>query len=191
MRNKNYQVDPRRAERISKFLSLVLRHKPERIGIELDDAGWVPVRDLLESCAAHGMPISREELHTVVATNDKQRFAYSDDGKRIRANQGHSVEVELDHAPAEPQELLYHGTAANAVETIRREGLKKMRRHHVHLSENLETTMAVGARRGRPVLVTIRAGEMHRDGHVFFKTPNNVWLVDEVPAKYLEFPDHA
>jgi putative RNA 2'-phosphotransferase len=189
MRNKNYQVDERRAVRISKFLSLVLRHKPDEIGIELDEAGWVPVRELLEACEAHGMAFTREELHTVVATSDKQRFAFSEDKKRIRANQGHSVEVELGHAPATPPEVLYHGTPIGAVEAIRREGLKKMQRHHVHLSENIEQTLAVGARRGRAVLLKIRAGEMHREGIAFFKTPNNVWLTEAVAARYIEFPE--
>src|SRR5437763_7078063 len=115
----------RRDVRISKFLSLVLRHKPDQIGIELDEAGWVAVGELLAAMSAHDFVITRDELNAIVAGSDKQRFAFSEDGTCIRANQGHSIEVELGHAPAEPPELLYHGTPANAVETIRREGLKK------------------------------------------------------------------
>ena len=169
----------------SKFLSLVLRHKPETVGVTLDDAGWIDVDTLLGACAKHRRVIPRERLEQIVATSDKQRFAFSEDRRRIRANQGHSVEVELGYAPAEPPELLYHGTPEGAVEAIRGEGLKKMARHHVHLSENIGQTLAVGARRGRPVLVTVAAGRMRAAGHVFYKTPNNVWLVDAVPPAYL------
>jgi len=172
----------------SKFLSLVLRHKPETVGVTLDEAGWIDVDLLLDACARHGRPVTREQLDEIVRSSDKQRFALSEDGRRIRANQGHSVEVELGHERATPPELLYHGTPEKAVEAICREGLKKMQRHHVHLSEDPAQTLAVGARRGRPVLLTIRAGDMHRAGIEFFKTPNNVWLTDAVPPTYIEFP---
>ncbi len=169
----------------SKFLSLVLRHKPETVGIALDEAGWVDVDKLLAACARHGRPITRALLDEIVATSDKQRFALSADRQRIRANQGHSVSVDLGYEPAEPPELLYHGTPERSVPAIRREGLLKMARHHVHLSENVAQTLAVGARRGRPVLVTVRAGDMRRAGFTFFRTPNHVWLVDAVPPEYL------
>jgi putative RNA 2'-phosphotransferase len=173
----------------SKFLSLVLRHKPDTVGVVLDEAGWIDVDVLLAACGKHGKRIDRAMLDRVVATSDKKRFAFSDDGRRIRANQGHSVEVELGHAPAEPPTVLYHGTPEKSVEAIRREGLLKMQRHHVHLSEHAEQTLAVGARRGRPVLLTIRAEAMRRAGHTFYKTPNEVWLVDAVPAEFIEFPE--
>jgi putative RNA 2'-phosphotransferase len=174
--------------RVSKFLSLVLRHEPGKIGITLDETGWVGVDELLNGCRAHGFAITREELHAVVASSDKQRFAFSEDRTRIRANQGHSVDVELGYEPAEPPEVLYHGTPEKFVDAIRREGLKKMQRHHVHMSESPETTLAAGARRGKPVLLTIKAREMAAVGHVFFVTPNRVWLTDAVPPQYLVFP---
>ena len=173
-------------KKTSKFLSLVLRHEPELIGIELDPAGWVSVDELLEGCRRKGHAITPEELREVVRTSDKQRFALSEDGSRIRANQGHSVEVELGHEPAEPPEVLYHGTAERYVESIRRSGLEKRERHHVHLSETVKTASAVGQRHGKLVLLTVAAGRMRRDGFTFYKTPNNVWLVDRVPAEYLK-----
>ncbi len=172
----------------SKFLSRVLRHQPETIGITLDPAGWISVDALLSAMAEHGRPLSRADLEEIVRTSDKQRFALSPDGQRIRANQGHSIEVELDHAPAVPPELLYHGTAAQFPPAIREQGLCRMERHHVHLSAETEVTLRVGARRGRPILLTIRAGDMHRAGHAFLLTPNEVWLTDRVPPEFIGFP---
>jgi len=172
----------------SKFLSLILRHEPERVGLELDDAGWATVDALLQAVSRHGVSLSREQLDHIVATSEKKRFAFSDDGLRIRANQGHSVEVELGYAPTTPPELLYHGTPEKFVAVIRREGLSKMQRHHVHLSVDKATTLQVGARRGRPNLLTIRSGDMHRAGHVFYRSANNVWLVDHVPPEFILFP---
>lgn len=171
----------------SKFLSLVLRHKPEEIGIRLDPAGWVPVSELLEALTSHGRGTSVERLRRIVQSSDKQRFAFSEDGRFIRANQGHSVEVELGHSESVPPETLYHGTAEKSVEAIRRQGLHKRQRHHVHLSPTAQTAAAVGSRHGRLVLLEVRAGDMHRAGHVFFRTPNNVWLTDHVPPEYLVF----
>jgi putative RNA 2'-phosphotransferase len=181
-------MTPKQLVSHSKFLSLVLRHQPETIGITLDSAGWVAVEDLLAGLAKHGQALSRTDLEEIVRTSDKQRFALSPDGRRIRANQGHSIEVELDHAPAVPPELLYHGTAAQFLPTIRERGLCKMQRHHVHLSAETEMTLKVGARRGRPILLIIRAGDMHRAGHAFFLTPNQVWLTDQVLPEFIEFP---
>jgi putative RNA 2'-phosphotransferase len=173
----------------SKFLSLVLRHEPERVGICLDEAGWVAVDELLEGCRRAGQPMSMDELREIVRTSDKQRFALSDDGARIRANQGHSVQVELGYAPAEPPEVLYHGTAERYLPLIRRDGLHRAARHHVHLSERPDTAAAVGQRHGRLVLLQVCSGDMHRAGLPFFKTPNNVWLTDTVPVQYLVFPE--
>lgn len=172
----------------SKFLSLVLRHQPQTVGISLDEAGWVDVDVLLAAMSEHGRDLTRDQLEFVVQENDKQRFAFSTDGLRIRANQGHSVEVELDHAPAEPPELLFHGTPAHFVEAIRSGGLKKMKRHHVHLHENRDVATTVGKRRGKPVILTVRAGEMHRAGIEFFVTPNHVWLVDAVSTEWIDLP---
>jgi len=172
----------------SKFLSLILRHEPERVGLKLDSAGWVAVDELLAAANRHGVPLTLEQLKHVVATSDKKRFAFSEDGLRIRASQGHSVEVDLQYAPQIPPELLYHGTAERFLDSIRQTGLQKMERHHVHLSVEKIVTMEVGARRGRPVLLTIRAGDMHRAGHIFYRSANGVWLVDHVPTEFIEFP---
>ena len=169
----------------SKFLSLILRHRPDVIGIELDAEGWVSVEDLLAACAQHGRAISREQLDAVVRTNDKQRFAFSADGNRIRANQGHSLPVDLGLVPVEPPELLYHGTVRRFLESIRQEGLTKGNRHHVHLSPDVETATKVGQRRGRPVVLVIEAGRMFRDGHKFYQSENGVWLTDAVPPEYI------
>ena len=167
--------------KLSKRLSYHLRHAPDEIGLQLEPGGWVAVDALL---AALG--ITREQLDEVVATNPKQRFAFDESGARIRANQGHSVDVDLQLARVEPPAVLYHGTGANAVDAIRREGLRKMSRHHVHLSADEETARKVGARHGRPVVLTVDAAAMRRDGAVFFRSENGVWLVDEVAPRYLK-----
>lgn len=172
----------------SKFLSLVLRHEPERIGITLDDAGWTDVNVLLAAAAAHGVAVTREELEQIVASSDKQRFALSPDGARIRANQGHSVPVELGLAPLAPPMLLYHGTPSRFVDSIRATGLRKGERHHVHLSADAETARIVGSRRGPPVILIVRAADMAAAGHVFYRSENGVWLVDHVPPAFLEIP---
>ena len=172
----------------SKFLSLVLRHQPETIGIELDEAGWVDVDLLMSALTCHNRGMSRETLEEVVRTNDKQRFSFSEDGTRIRANQGHSVDIELGYQPATPPEILFHGTPQQFVDNIAEEGLKKMKRHHVHLHVDVATSTAVGQRRGRPVLLKVRVLDTHQAGHEFFVTPNDVWLTDHVPAKYIDFP---
>lgn len=172
----------------SKFLSLVLRHQPDRIGIELDKAGWVDVEVLMAALANHHKGMSRGTLDEVVRKNDKQRFSFNEQRTRIRANQGHSVDVDLGYESATPPELLYHGTPRQFVESIAEQGLRKMNRHHVHLHVDVETSMAVGRRRGKPVLLKIRAGDMHQSGHEFFVTPNDVWLTNHVPTQFIEFP---
>lgn len=172
---------------ISKFLSLVLRHKPQTIGITMDSQGWVEVDDLLERMRKTGKGISRETLNNVVSTNDKKRFEFSADGKQIRASQGHSVNVDLQYEAVEPLEYLFHGTVAKYVDSIRQNGIQKMDRTHVHLSKDRETAVTVGSRRGAPVILTIAAGKMHRDGHEFYLSANGVWLCKEVPAAYIEF----
>ncbi|MGK5544959.1 RNA 2'-phosphotransferase [Streptomyces sp. URMC 127] len=179
-------MDARRATRISKHLARHLRHEPDRIGITLDAQGWTSVGALLEASAAHGLPFSRAELEEVVASNDKQRYTL--DGERIRANQGHSVPVDLGLPAAEPPAVLFHGTVARSVAAIRAEGLRPMARHAVHLSADRETAMRVGARRGKPVVLTVDAYGMHRAGHVFRVSENGVWLVESVPAAFLQFP---
>ncbi len=171
--------------RISKFLSLVLRHEPGRAGIILDEAGWAAVDDLLRGCTAAGRPLTRAQLDAVVRDSDKQRFAFSPDGLRIRASQGHSVKVELDYAPQRPPETLYHGTATRFLASIRTHGLVKGERHHVHLSADMETARKVGARHGKAVVLEVAAGEMARNGGVFFRSANGVWLTERVPPERL------
>lgn len=181
----NERPDERRTVKVSKYLSKHLRHQPERIGITLDENGWVAVDDLMRAAAEHGFRFTRAELDHVVAVNDKRRFTI--EGSRIRANQGHTVEVDLDLPPAEPPAYLYHGTVARNLDVIRAEGLRPMRRHHVHLSPDRETATRVGARRGRPVVLSVDSGAMHRAGHVFRVSANGVWLADAVPPEFLRF----
>ncbi|MFH9295566.1 RNA 2'-phosphotransferase [Streptomyces sp. NPDC017520] len=189
-------MDERRTVKVSKYLSTHLRHQPERIGLTLDENGWVAVEELLRAAARHGFALSRAELDHVVAANDKRRFTVCRgfeggvegggvEGDRIRANQGHTVAVDLDLPPAEPPAYLYHGTVARAMDAIRAEGLRPMARHHVHLSPDRETATRVGARRGRPLVLTVDAGAMHRAGHVFRVSANGVWLADAVPPRFL------
>jgi putative RNA 2'-phosphotransferase len=172
--------------RLSKFLSLVLRHEPEKIGIVLDANGWVAVDELLAAAAKAGVVLTLESLRRVVETNDKKRFAFSEDGRRIRASQGHSVEVDLDLAPTVPPEHLFHGTATRFLEPIRAEGLRPQSRRHVHLSPDEETAVKVGMRHGKPVVLQVAAGRMQREGHVFYLSANGVWLTENVPPEYLE-----
>jgi putative RNA 2'-phosphotransferase len=174
--------------RTSKFLSLVLRHEPERVGLKLGEAGWVGVDELLLAVNRNGVALTLEDLKHIVATSDKKRFAFSDDGRRIRASQGHSVEVDLQYLPQVPPEILYHGTATRFLDGIRKDGLQRMARHDVHLSAETKVTVQVGSRHGKPVLLTIRAGEMHRAGFEFRCSANGVWLVDHVPPQFIEFP---
>lgn len=169
----------------SKFLSFVLRHQPAAVGIELDEQGWVEVEVLLKACANHGKSLSRAELEEVVATNSKQRFAFSVDGTRIRASQGHSIDIELGYEPAEPPAVLFHGTVDRALSAIRQSGLLRMQRHHVHLSADEGTAFSVGGRRGKPVILRIDAAAMRRDGYAFYCTANGVWLTDTVPPAYI------
>ena len=175
--------------RTSKFLSLVLRHQPEKVGVTLDPEGWVSVSRLLRALEAHGLRLTPDELREVVRANDKQRFSFSPDGLSIRASQGHSVQVELGYEQSEPPPTLYHGTAERFLPSIRRQGLLKGSRHHVHLSEQEATAVAVGRRYGRPVTLTIASGAMHADGHQFFRAANGVWLTEHVPARYITFGD--
>lgn len=178
-------MDSRRLVTVSKFLSKHLRHAPEAIGLTLEPGGWVRVEDLLAGCARARFAVSREELREVVEQNDKKRFSFDDTGERIRANQGHSAEVDLQLEPRTPPDVLYHGTATHVVDAILRDGVAKMSRHHVHLSTTVETARTVGKRHGKPVVLRVDAAAMHRDGLVFYCSDNGVWLTDEVPARYL------
>ncbi|HEV2692571.1 MAG TPA: RNA 2'-phosphotransferase [Verrucomicrobiae bacterium] len=181
-------MNEKETKRASKFLSLVLRHEPERVGLKLGEAGWVGVAELLDAVKRHGVALNLDGLKHIVETSDKKRFAFSEDGLQIRANQGHSVEVDLQYPPQTPPEVLYHGTATRFLDGIRQCGLQKMERHDVHLSAETKVTLQVGGRHGQPVLLVIRAGEMHRAGHIFRCSANGVWLVAEVPGEFIEFP---
>jgi putative RNA 2'-phosphotransferase len=172
--------------RISKFLSLVLRHKPETINLTLDENGWTNVETLLVKMNESGFVLSNEILQHVVKTNAKSRFAFSDDRTKIRASQGHSVDVELGYEPKQPPSILFHGTAESSLPSIFKTGLEKQSRHHVHLSADTETATKVGQRYGKPVLLQIAALEMFNDGHQFYLSDNNVWLTNHVPLKYIK-----
>ncbi|WP_017572911.1 RNA 2'-phosphotransferase [Nocardiopsis halotolerans] len=181
-------MDQRELVRASRFLSRALRHDPDQAGIRLDPQGWAEVDELLAGCRRRGMHLSRAALQEIVDTNDKRRFALSPDGTRIRARQGHSVRVDLGLEPCTPPTLLYHGTVGRFLPAITTGGLRPMKRHDVHLSPDEETARGVGARRGTPVVLTVAAGRMHDDGHVFRVTDNGVWLVAAVPPEYLGEP---
>ena len=179
---------PNQSKRTSKFLSLVLRHQPETIGIKLSSAGWIEVDELLGAINRHpnNIKLDRKLLEQVVNSNDKQRFEFDETQSMIRARQGHSVDVNLGYQPTTPPETLLHGTPRQFVAAIRETGLKKMKRHHVHLHTDLKTATAVGARRGDSVILKVRSGDMHRAGFEFFVTENGVWLIDFVPAEFIE-----
>lgn len=179
-------MNERRRTRISKFLSLILRHKPETIGLKLDANGWADVDELLAACAQNGSAISRAELEEVVASNEKKRFAFDGDKKKIRASQGHSINVRIDFEEREPPAILYHGTSEKTLAAILENGLLKMRRHHVHLSADAATARSVGARYGKPVVLKIKAAEMTARKFKFYVSANGVWLADEVPPEFLE-----
>lgn len=169
----------------SRLLSLVLRHKPEEIGITLDKGGWAVVSELLKGMSARGNKITMAELEEIVATNDKQRFSFNETKTKIRANQGHSVSVDLGLKPVVPPKILYHGTAISNLDVILKTGIKKMNRLHVHLSADVATASKVGSRHGKPVVLEVNAEAMHKDGHAFFQSANQVWLTDKVPVEYI------
>jgi putative RNA 2'-phosphotransferase len=178
-------MNDKRKTTISKFLSKYLRHEPEALGLTLAAGGWVPVYELLAATAKHGFPITRADLDEVVKTSDKQRFSFDESATLIRANQGHSAEVDLQLEPANPPALLFHGTAKHSVDAILATGLNKMNRHHVHLSLDVDTARKVAMRHGKPVIFHVDAGRMLQDGYTFFMSANGVWLTDAVPASYL------
>jgi putative RNA 2'-phosphotransferase len=174
-------------KKISKFLSLVLRHKPETIGLVLDDNGWAETQELLERLGKNNRKIDLKTLEEVVANNDKKRFAFNADKTKIRASQGHSIEVKLGYVPVEPPETLFHGTATRFLDSIQKQGLLKRNRHQVHLSQNVETASNVGSRHGKVIVLKVKALEMYKAGFEFFISENKVWLTDHVPVEYLEF----
>jgi len=178
-------MDEKRLVKLSKYLSHHLRHQPQALGLTLEPGGWVAVETLLAAMARHGVTISRAELDEIVVRNNKQRFAFDATGARIRASQGHSVDVDLQLAPTAPPATLYHGTARATVDAILREGLRKMRRQHVHLTADIATAVNVGGRHGAPSVLAVDAAAMARDGFPFFCSENGVWLTESVPPRYL------
>ncbi|WP_013320447.1 RNA 2'-phosphotransferase [Gloeothece verrucosa] len=174
-----------RCLKISKYLSYHLRHHPEELGLELAPGGWVEVEKLLAACLEAQFPLTREELEEVVTNNDKQRFSFDQTKTLIRANQGHSVPVDLQLTSLAPPEILYHGTSTKAVPSILSQGLLKMARHHVHLSTTIEAARKVGQRQGKPVVFELDAAAMYQAGYQFFVSENGVWLVETVPPAYL------
>lgn len=174
---------------LSKFLSLVLRHKPETIGIELDSNGWADLQDFIEKANAKrpASPITEQDILDVVADNDKKRYVLSEDGTKIKAAQGHSISVDLNLKKEVPPFMLYHGTVEKFLPLIKKDGLLKMNRNHVHLSKDEATAINVGGRRGQPIVLKIAARHMHNEGHAFYLSENGVWLTDNVPVRYIEF----
>ncbi|MDO4879103.1 MAG: RNA 2'-phosphotransferase [Neisseria sp.] len=186
------KLNDQQRKSISKFLSLILRHRPEQIGLELDKNGWADIGGLLEKANRNnrtGLCITREVLMEVVETNDKKRFTISEDGSRIRAAQGHSTQqVQIEHRAAEPPALLYHGTAEKHLPSIRGQGLHGAGRHYVHLSADEATAVKVGARHGKPVVLHIDTAAMRSAGMAFYLADNGVWLTEAVPPQYIRFP---
>ena len=173
--------------RLSKYLSRILRHQPQEAGLTLEPGGWVDVLSLIANAKKYNnVRITRQALEEVVHNNDKQRFAFNATGDKIRANQGHSVEIDLQLQPVVPPAELYHGTAKSSLGPILREGIQKRARHHVHLSPDIETATAVGRRHGSPVVLRIDAAAMHRAGHLFYCSENGVWLTDTVAPEYIK-----
>lgn len=172
--------------KISKFLSLVLRHKPEIIGVELNQQGWIDIDLLIQKMNANGKTINRQMLEEVVASNNKKRFIINVATNQIRANQGHSLNIDLGYQPQTPPKILYHGTAQKFIDSIYKTGLQKRNRHHVHLTDNLKTANQVGQRHGKVVILQVQAEQMHQKGFEFFVSENHVWLTDNVPTQFIE-----
>ncbi len=179
-------TDDKENKKISKFVSLVLRHKPEVIGLTIDRNGWATTNELLEKINAHGQNITAELLDHIVAANNKKRFSFNKNKTKIRANQGHSLDIDLNLEETTPPEYLYHGTGERTVATILASGIDKRERQQVHLSADEETAKMVGQRHGKPKILIVCAGQMKADGFTFYLSDNNVWLTDHVPAMYLK-----
>jgi len=180
-------MDNKEKKRISKFLSLVLRHRPELIELELDKNGWANTAELIEKSASKEVYFTHQELQEIVATNDKKRFSFSEDETKIRANQGHSVKnVDLEMEVKAPPHTLYHGTVEKFLESIQNTGLEKRSRQHVHLSADVETATKVGSRRGKAIILKVNAQQMYQAGYKFYVSENGVWLTDHVPSEFVK-----
>lgn len=182
-------ISSARRRKISKYLSYILRHNPGDIGVTPDQAGWVHVDTLLARSSKQGLTFSREELEEVVNRSSKQRFALSEDGAYIRANYGHSIDIDPGYTPKEPPEKLYHGTASRNLRSIREKGLHSGNRQYVHLSVTRDDAIAVGQRHGRPVVLTIHSLKMFEEGISFYQSESGIWLTKRVPPEYITFPE--
>ncbi len=180
-------MDAKKAKKRSKFFSQLLRHRPELVGLELEEGGWVEVKEFLEKINNYknGNSITFEELEYIVATNDKQRFGFNEDKTKIRANQGHSIEVAMNYEATIPPPILYHGTATKNVDSILQNGILKRNRQYVHLSADIETAQKVGKRHGKPYIFEIKTIKMQEVGLLFYQAKNGVWLIDAVPKEFL------
>jgi putative RNA 2'-phosphotransferase len=183
-------MDKKRQIKISKFLSYVLRHNPDIIGIQLDLGGWADVSSLLHAAEQKGFRITEGELKTVVKQSDKRRFSFSKNYLLIRADYGHSIPVELGYNPEVPPDILYHGTAEKNLKEIRSNGINKGNRQYVHLSMDIETATRVGQRHGKPIILGVLSGRMHSDGCKFYHSTRKIWLTDRVLPEYLRFPEN-
>lgn len=173
-------------DKLSVFISLLLRHKPEAANITLDEHGWANVEELLNGINNTGRKIDMNILEEIVRTDNKQRYSFNQNKTLIRANQGHSISVDVDLKEQDPPEFLYHGTAIRFLDSIENEGLKPMNRLYVHLSKDTETALKVGKRHGDPVVLKIYSGEMYKDGNKFYLSENGVWMTKKVAVKYFE-----
>ena len=180
MLNKDYKI------KLGKFLSLILRHKPETIGIKLDNNGWADVNKLIKGVKEQNWIIDKNILEEIVSTNDKQRYSFNENHTKIRANQGHSINVDVELKEMEPPEYLLHGTAERFSGSIRKLGLKPQSRLHVHLTEDRDLAIKNGSRYGKPEVLVIESSTMYEDGYKFYKSENNVWLTEFVPRKYIQ-----
>ena len=179
------EITQKRIVKISKFLCKYLRHSPQDINIKLIPGGWVDINILIKACTDFNFPITLDELTQVVAYDDKQRFTIKDN--LIRANQGHSVSIDLQLKPSKPPDVLYHGTATRFLDSIIQTGLSKQKRHHVHLTENVDIAKQVGSRYGEPIVLLIDSEKMWQDNFTFYKSDNRVWLIDSVPVEYISY----
>lgn len=178
-------MNAKQQTKISKRLSLILRHNPQSIGIQLDSSGWAKIDELLQALNSHGIQINHDILTQVVNDNPKKRFEFNASESQIRARQGHSLKVDLGYQPTTPPDKLYHGTPEKFLTSIFKQGLQKQQRHHVHMSEDIPLMLEVAKRRGVPSLLEINAGEMVKHGHHFFHTDNDVWLTDNIPPEFI------
>ena len=175
--------------KLGRFISLILRHSPETIGIKLDENGWADVEELIILMNKNRRKIDIDTLKEIVETNNKKRYEFSDDFKKIRACQGHSINVDVELEQAVPPEFLYHGTAVKNIESIKKDGIKKASRQHVHLSSDYNTAYNVGKRHGKPYIIKVLSGKMGKDRKKFYISKNEVWLSDDIETEYLVFEE--